>query len=63
MAGVWLVAGAWEMLAQWLPAWVAIMEMIAIAVAGGAWYQLVLRERRAVTSRPTVKMRKRRARS
>jgi hypothetical protein len=63
MAGAWLVAGAWEMLLQWLPVWTAIPVMIAIGVAGVAWYQLVLRERGAATPRPNVKMRKTRARS
>jgi len=45
MAGVWLVAGAWEMLLQWLPVWTGIPVMIAIGVAGAAWYQLVFMER------------------
>ena len=45
MAGVWLVAGAWEMLLQWLSVWTGIPVMIAIGVAGWAWYQLVFKER------------------
>jgi hypothetical protein len=63
MAGVWLTVGAWEMLRQWLPVWTAIPEMIALGVAGVAWYQLVVRERGAVTRWPYVKMGKTRARS
>ncbi len=63
MAGVWLVAGAWEMLLQWLPVWTAIPVMIAIGVAGVAWYQLVLRDRGAAAPRPNVTMPKTRARS
>jgi hypothetical protein len=63
MAGVWLTAGAWEMLLQWLPAWTAIPEMIALGLAGVAWYQLALRERGAARARPNVKMRKTRGRS
>jgi preprotein translocase subunit SecG len=63
MAGVWLVAGAWEILLQWLPVWTAIAEMIAIGVAAAAWYHLVLRERGAATGRPNVKIRKTRGRS
>jgi hypothetical protein len=63
MAGVWLVAGVWEMLLQWLPVWTVIPVMIAVGVAGVAWYQLVLRGRGAATPRPNVTMRKTRARS
>lgn len=63
MAGVWLTSGAWEMLLQWLPAWTGIVEVLALALAGVIWYQLVLRERGAAPPRTKAKMPRKRPRS
>jgi hypothetical protein len=63
LAGVWLAAGAWELFLQWLPVWTGFPVLIAILLAAGAWYQLVLSEPKAATRRPNLNMRKNRARS